>query len=252
MSPHYPVRDSAGTYGSLRQAVLRLEGKHAPAPVDLDASADMPCLRLDFSTQQLPVSKFAELDRQLAGQQAGLNALTVDDYLRARERFGPGSRDPGVARRARRSWRDKLLNEHRAAATEVAEGGSVAADERGAREEVQRLMRGLHALHNPDLVAGGKDVIADFGDGEVNVTIGRQWVMRRGAEPSRVDLLDAAARHIPAEARCRIRMNGCLRRSGHCGAPPCDPASLDAAPGHGENDRHSLVTDGPSDERGTH
>lgn len=36
-------------------------------------------------------------------------------------------------------------------------------------------MASLAALHNPDLSAGGNDVISDFGDRRVNSSIGAQW-----------------------------------------------------------------------------
>jgi len=41
-------------------------------------------------------------------------------------------------------------------------------------------MTSLAALHNPDLIAGGKDIIDDFGDRQVNSSIGPQWKSRVG------------------------------------------------------------------------
>lgn len=41
----------------------------------------LPC----FSPQKLLASKYAEMGRQLKGQEQGLNDMTVEDYLRARE-----------------------------------------------------------------------------------------------------------------------------------------------------------------------
>lgn len=185
----------------LRCVVACLAGTHG---------ACMRCTPLHFSTQKLPPEKFGELDRQLAGQQAGLNALTVEEYLAARARFSPRERDGRVARRARTSWRCKLAASHTAALEEA----GCSADEAAARGAAlaDRQMRSLHALHNPDRVVGGHDVIADFGDGQVNATIGRQWILTRRDQLSRVGHLDAAAASVPAAARSTTFMNGWLLR----------------------------------------
>ncbi|WP_455885179.1 polymorphic toxin type 15 domain-containing protein, partial [Pseudomonas spelaei] len=50
-------------------------------------------------------------------------------------------------------------------------------------------MKKLAALHNPDLYSGGMDVIGDFGDRQVNSSIGAQW-------RSRVSELDKVAGSI--------------------------------------------------------
>ncbi|WP_240349707.1 polymorphic toxin type 15 domain-containing protein [Pseudomonas putida] len=44
----------------------------------------------------------------------------------------------------------------------------------------KETMSTLAALHNPDLSAGGRDAIADFGDRQVNSSIGPQWKSRIG------------------------------------------------------------------------
>lgn len=173
-------------------------------------ASQMPCTCLRFSTQRLPSAKFVELDRQLAGQQAGLNALTVAEYLQARAGFSPAGRDPQVARRARASWRSKLVQARSEALTHAGCGEADATVQ--AQFHADRQMRSLHALHNPDRIAGGHDVIADFGDGQVNSTIGRQWNLMRGRLPSRVQQLDAAASSVPEAVRAETHMNGMLVR----------------------------------------
>lgn len=187
---------------------------------DCLAGAGMTCLLLVFSPQKLHQGKFGELDRQLAGQQAGLNALTVEEYLGARARFDPRARDPQVARRARSSWRSKLCSTHAQAL--AAQGVAPAEASERAAVMADQQMRTLHALHNPDRVVGGHDVIADFGDGSVNSTIGRQWTLAGRGEVSRVQQLDAAACRVPEPLRRTTRMNGQLVRE--------QPTVLDAAP----------------------
>ncbi len=188
----------------------------------------MPCTLLCFSTQKLPTSKFAELDRQLAGQQQGLNALTVEEYLSARACFDVHGRDPGIARRARACWRDTLMQARREA---LRRKGHEADDIEGqARRHAERTMRGMHALHNPDRVAGGRDVICDFGDGQVNSTIGRQWNRARRGEPSRVQLLDSAAACVPETVRACTRMNGVLTRAVTTPSSPAVPVPARVTP----------------------
>lgn len=187
----------------------------------------MPCLELRFSTQTLPAEKFAELDRQLAGQEAGLNALTVAEYLEARARYTACLRRGSVARRARSLRQAALVAER--VKTLLQEGMVEEAAVAAARADVARQMRNLHALHNPDLIAGGRDVITDFGDGDVNSTIGRQWNRARGGAAAPVQDLDAAARQVPAPARTRVHMNGRLQRTGSDGSTARTQAVENAA-----------------------
>jgi len=66
-------------------------------------------------------------------------------------------------------------------------------------------MTTLAALHNPDMVAAGKDVVSDFGDSNINSRIGAQWRSRVGA-------LDEAAQKVPEAARGSVKMNAKLVR----------------------------------------
>nr|WP_313645152.1 polymorphic toxin type 15 domain-containing protein [Pseudomonas sp.] len=63
----------------------------------------------------------------------------------------------------------------------------------------------LAALHNPDLMAGGRDIVSDFGDRQVNSTIGPQW-------KSKLPNLKKAAKKIPLEFRSTTRMNTRLHK----------------------------------------
>jgi hypothetical protein len=68
-------------------------------------------------------------------------------------------------------------------------------------------MRTLAALHNPDMVAGGKDAIRGFGNRNINSRIGAQW--KKG---QRLTELDKAANNIPPALRASTRMNAKLER----------------------------------------
>lgn len=121
-----------------------------------------------------------------------------------------GARDPEVARKARKDFSDNLLQQR---TKELRKEGLPSSEARRlAKEEVGETMTTLNALHNPDLVAGGKDAIADFGDGEVNSTIGRLWSQARKGELSRVQQLDQAAAQIPEAERGGSKMNGKMER----------------------------------------
>jgi hypothetical protein len=169
----------------------------------------VPC----FDPQTLPPSKLPELDRQLEGQQKGLNEMTAQEYLDGRKAFEDpniDSRDPRIAKAARDDYRENLANELND--RYIDEGYSPSQAKQLAAAGAQEQMDTLAALHNPDLVAGGKDAISDFGDRDVNSTIGRQWKGGKKGVPTRVDQLDAAANSIPANERGTTRMNAKLER----------------------------------------
>ena len=161
----------------------------------------VPC----FNARNLHDSKIPEFDRQLDGQERGLNDLTVDEYLRGREAFKAGDkvRDPGVAKRARENLARDLTQEI------TLELRSKEFSHREAHTLAMALtkekMNTLAALHNPDLFAGGKDVISDFGDRSVNASIGAQWRQR-------IDGLDAVASKVDLNSRATSSVNAKLER----------------------------------------
>ncbi|KTC57489.1 DUF6861 domain-containing protein [Pseudomonas savastanoi] len=161
----------------------------------------VPC----FNVSDKHLDRIPEFDRQLAGQEKGLNDLTVDEYLKGREAFKSGEalRDPKVAADARKLLGRKMeLNIFR----ELRLGGmSPEVAEATAKKEVLEKMTTLAALHNPDIIAGGKDVINDLGDRRINSSIGPQW-------PSRIGELDRAANLVPNELRNATKINAKLER----------------------------------------
>lgn len=163
--------------------------------------AKVPC----FQPNDLPQASYPEFDRQLAGQEAGLNAMTVEEYLTGREAFDTRQvkRNPNIARAARERYKNQLT----AKLQEQLEltGLSPREAKRRALEAATQKMSALAALHNPDMVSAGRDVIADFGDRNVNSRIGAQW-------RSRVLVLDDATKKIPVAQRSVVRMNAKLIR----------------------------------------
>jgi predicted phage tail protein len=138
------------------------------------ARVEVPC----FSAKRMPYSKIPEFDRQLVGQEKGLNALTIHEYVTGRAAFAAGDvkRDPQKARMARMEYAEKMQEQHseELRAIGVPYGDAI----RLAKIRTGEKMNALAALHNPDLIGGGKDIISDFGDRQVNSSIGPQWKSR--------------------------------------------------------------------------
>jgi len=65
------------------------------------------------------------------------------------------------------------------------------------------VMKDLAALHEPDMIAGGCDVVQTMGDRSVGSSIGSQW-------RSRIDMLDSAADKIPEAQRGSTLVNAKL------------------------------------------
>jgi hypothetical protein len=158
-----------------------------------------------FEPNDLPQAKIPEFDRQLAGQENGINDMTVDEYLKGREAFDPVNRDPNVARQARTKYQENITTE--LTRQHLNEGMLPQQAKVKAAEMAAEKMKTLAALHNPDMVAGGKDAIADFGDRNVNARIGAQWNAK-----NRIADLDDAAKGIAPVERSSLKMNAKLER----------------------------------------
>ncbi|VVQ20234.1 hypothetical protein PS914_06441 [Pseudomonas fluorescens] len=161
----------------------------------------VPC----FNVNKMHAGKIPEFDRQLAGQEKGLNDLSVDEYLKGREAFTAKNvvRDPKVAATARKKLSQEMEVELRNKLR--AEGVLPEQAKTLAKDMTSRKMATLAALHNPDLFAGGKDIISDFGDRRINASIGPQW-------PSRIGGLDAVANDVPEAMRGATKMSAKLER----------------------------------------
>jgi hypothetical protein len=147
----------------------------------------------------------AEYDRQLIEQEKGLNDLSVQEYLEGRARYQEmGRQGTGLAQeQARAAYSRELSAKFEKMLSKQGIFGE-AAQQQAAAMAAER-MRTLAALHNPDMIAGGKDVVSMMGDRGVNSSIGAQW-------KDRVADLDAAAKKVPEPERGGTKMNAKLRR----------------------------------------
>lgn len=142
-----------------------------------------------FKADKMPASKIGEFERQLKGQEEGLNQLTVKEYLE--NVANPIKRSKAAATMARKKLQTDLQQRFQ---DEFSKTMDVLDAEDAAIKKAKETMSGLAGLHNPDLSAGGKDVIADFGDRQVNSSIGPQW-------KNKIQNLKKEAENVPALMR---------------------------------------------------
>ena len=82
-----------------------------------------------------------------------------------------------------------------------------------AQEAVADHFSTQDALHNPDMVAGGRSTVIDgMGDSQANRTIGRQWNKGAFEGMTRVSHMDDAALKVPVAERGSTLMNVDLHR----------------------------------------
>jgi hypothetical protein len=165
-------------------------------PARLMTKKRTPC----FSAKKLDPKKGGEFAQQLKGQQDALNNLSVQEYLDARKYFKKHGRsgDGASQRAARKEYRNILEEDLREQYLDA--GHSLKQAEAMAEASAKKTMSTLAALHEPDMIAGGKDVIKKLGDKSVNSSIGSQW-------KSRVETLDKAAQRVLKEDRGSTMMN---------------------------------------------
>ncbi|MGU8471803.1 polymorphic toxin type 15 domain-containing protein [Clostridium perfringens] len=127
----------------------------------------------------------SEFARQLADQEAGMNKLTVDEYLCNRKKYDKNGRslDGNIAQQAARK---------EAQAQKIAELRKSGLSYSEAKKHAEQWMKSQAALHNPDQIAGGNPVnIGGVGDKKINSSIGSQW-------RSRINIID---KHVETIAK---------------------------------------------------
>ena len=146
-----------------------------------------------------------EYDKQLADQEKGLNDLTVKEYLEGRQKYQEiGRKGTGAAQaQARAAYNAELQSDFKKQLNRQGITGEAAQQQ--ATQMASERMSTLAALHNPDMIAGGKDVVSTMGDKGVNSSIGSQW-------KGRVGELDKAAMEVPEHERATTKMNAKLKR----------------------------------------
>ena len=150
--------------------------------VPASALAPMPQAKIDFRCNTLKYVQ-STYDDQLQGQAAGLNAIPVTEWEQNRATYIAQGRGTGAAQEAARDLMRQDLQKQ----------GKTQA-------EIDATMERLAALHEPDLVAGGRDWIVKLGSRYINSSIGSQW-------RTNVGFLTAAVNAIPAATKPTLRIN---------------------------------------------
>lgn len=171
-----------------------------------DCSAQSPPLRAMkkvkvtpcFSPAKLDPSKAKEFAAQLKRQEDAINRLSVKEFNEARAYFNKNKRSGTGAeqRRARGDYERELT----AQLYEEFMQKGVPGPKGEATKKAKSIMESLAALHEPDMIAGGKDLVVSMGDKSVNSSIGSQW-------RNRIASIDTEAKAIPDNLQGATKMN---------------------------------------------
>ena len=167
--------DIAASAPSASQAAAHLD--ELPPGVFLDGDGTMRLKAGEVSFTLNPDGSYdpQEFMRQLSGQETGLRKLTVQEFLDNRDAYlsrlsETGSGRPETAGVAQRIAREKALNDK---ILDLVDSG-MPYDE--AEQTAQSWIKTQAALHDPDMIAGGKaDGITGMGDRNVNSALGSLW-----------------------------------------------------------------------------
>lgn len=169
---------------------------------------EVPCFKKGKSNK----ATNAEYDRQLADQEKALNEMSVGDYQKARDLYKQNNRHPNAAAEQQKSrTKFQAEQEQKIRKSKVEAGMKPAQAEAEATKEAADMMKGLDALHTPDLIAGGYNnpTPTDMGDRSANRSIGGQW-----PQNDRVDGMDREAEKAAQSHGKDAKMNVKLKRCG--------------------------------------
>ncbi|MFH0069147.1 T7SS effector LXG polymorphic toxin [Peribacillus sp. NPDC056705] len=140
---------------------------------------------IEVKFKQNPNHNAEEFTRQLKDQEKGLNGLTIEEYLKNRERYIEEGRalEGNAAQKAARvkAYLDKV--------DELRETGL---SRKESEKQATVWINEQAALHNPDQIAGGNPLdIGGMGDKRVNSSLGSQWRYR-------IDVIDEQIKSVAA------------------------------------------------------
>jgi len=143
--------------------------------------------------------------KQLKGQEDGLNKMTVGEYVERRNSYKEIGRGNGAAQRQAR--KDLEITIARSIEEKlIFKGESRVTAKIMSKEQAGKQMKNLAALHNPDLVSGGKDEIHKLGNKNVNSSIGSQW---RDRVSSMDEAADKTLQTNGANAKMNVKLDVC-------------------------------------------
>jgi hypothetical protein len=176
-------------YAAPRAAAVAPAKALASATLRLATIVGDPPFKVKGPSKGKPGLDRAEFARQLAGQQAGLNRLTVAQFIANRDTYEKLRKQKGSGRAKAGDTAQRIARE-KAFARKVEELQLANDDltESEAMDQAQQWMDTQTALHDPDQVAGGHaHNITGMGEKRVNFSIGAQW-------PKRIKSIDSQVR----------------------------------------------------------
>jgi len=194
--------DAEGKKADEEDGTTKAEGQDGEAPKqEGEAEAyEATVLRIELVNGDPPFRRnsnhdAAEFQRQIEGQEAGMNNLTVDEFINNRDAYlenGRSSEGSAAQQRYREQFREGMIDD-------LMENERISYDEAASRTD--DYMSDKAALHDPDQVAGGHgDNITGLGDSRVNSSLGSQW-------KTRIDAIDAQVREQAANMTPEQRAN---------------------------------------------
>ncbi|WP_285728240.1 polymorphic toxin type 15 domain-containing protein [Psychromicrobium xiongbiense] len=130
-----------------------------------------------------------EFRRQIAGQELGLNSMTVANFLRNRDQLS-ARLAAGLPIRPSEAAAAQLKTRSIAFEAKLDELLLAGIPMNEAKLQASAWLGGQAALHNPDIIAGGfPTIMSGVGDSRINSSIGAQW-------QSRIEDFDARVRDI--------------------------------------------------------
>lgn len=147
-----------------------------------------------------PKAKYdpSEFNRQIVKQEAGMNNLTIKEFLDNRKAFKVNGRTKEAAISQKQIRQDAI----KIKTNQLRESGLSKAE---AQKQAERWVKRQDALHNPDMIAGGKaDGISGLGDKRVNRAIGSQWRCRVDAID---DYVNKISQGMSEEQKVNTKLN---------------------------------------------
>lgn len=138
--------------------------------ISIESNKRLNQIEIEFNYK--PQYDEGEFARQLADQENGMNQLTVEEYLKNRQKYineGRAAESKVYQQQARdMAYFDK-----------VNELCNLGKSKKEAENIAKKWLESEAALHNPDMIAGGKPQnVGGMGDSSINSSIGSQWQYR--------------------------------------------------------------------------
>lgn len=166
------------------KAVRDAEGVGGEEAPDSSHLLPMPETKIEFKCNTTKFTKTL-FDEQLVGQQDGLNKISIEHWKKNREKYDQSGRGSNVPQEETRELYRKDLESRTPELT---------------AEEIKMELKLLAALHEPDLVAGGFNVIGKLGSRYINSSIGSQW-------KGKVKDLEKAVKAVDEKDHAKRRIN---------------------------------------------